>query len=164
MDKFAPLIFCVFVLKYNDDDDARLVERPAAITKPKHYPVYCANDTHTVRILLIRKDMKKSECRSEQICFNSVMPQGKKNAVRGAYNNIVCWERARRSRSNKTSQSATVPSACASRQRAEQPAARSPQPAKSRMLTVRLTRVTSASDSNNVQSDSTAWAVVQCSL
>lgn len=36
--------------------------------------MYCADDSHTIRILLIRKDMKKSECRSEQICFNGVVP------------------------------------------------------------------------------------------
>lgn len=73
MDMFAPLIFCVFVLKYNDDDDARLVVRPAAITKPKTLPDIAPTISHTIRFLLIRKDMKKSECRSEQICSNCVM-------------------------------------------------------------------------------------------
>lgn len=76
MDMFAPLIFCVFVLKYNDDNDARLGERSAAITKTKPLPDVLRRRFHTIRILLIRKDMKKSECRSEQICFNGVMPPG----------------------------------------------------------------------------------------
>lgn len=73
MDMFAPLIFCVFVLKYNDDD-ARLGVRSAAITKTKTLPDIAPTISHTIRFLLIRKDMKKSECRSEQICSNCVMP------------------------------------------------------------------------------------------
>lgn len=75
---FASLVFCVFMWGSTVMAIARLVETSAAITKTKTLPDVLRQRFPPVRILLIRKDMKLSECRSEQICFNGMMPHGSK--------------------------------------------------------------------------------------